>query len=93
MNTHEVSTPYPATLLLDHPAREKIDLHHTDVRQTWERHTPLRAYARQIAKLKGEAFSVVTIPEGASAHRMGYRFVSIPDTELPYYLGNGAALA
>ena len=54
---------------------------------------PVRAYARQIAELKGEAFSVVTIPEGSSAHRMGYRFVSIPDTELPYYLGNGAALA
>lgn len=54
---------------------------------------PVRAYAKQIAELKGERFSVVTIPEGSSAHRMGYRFVSTPDSELPHYLANGAALA
>jgi hypothetical protein len=54
---------------------------------------PVRAYAKQIAELKGEPFSVVTIPAGAAAHRMGYRFVSIPDSELPHYLANGAALA
>ena len=54
---------------------------------------PVRAYAKQIAELKGEPFSVVTIPEGSSAHRMGYRFVSIPDSELPHYLANGSALA
>ena len=54
---------------------------------------PVRAYAKQIAELKGEPFSVVTIPEGSSAHRMGYRFVSIPDDELPHYLANGSTLA
>lgn len=53
---------------------------------------PVCAYAKQIEKIKGEPFSVVTIPEGSAAHRMGYRFVSIPDTELPHYLANGAAL-
>lgn len=54
---------------------------------------PVRAYADQIAAMKGEPFSVVTIPEGSAAYRMGYRFVSIPNTELRHYLANGAALA
>jgi hypothetical protein len=51
---------------------------------------PVRAYAKQIAALKGEPFSVVTVPEGSAAYGMGYRFVSIPDSELPHYLANGA---
>jgi hypothetical protein len=54
---------------------------------------PVRAYAKQIAELKGEPFSVVTIPAGSAAYCMGYRFVSIPDSELPHYLANGAAKA
>jgi hypothetical protein len=54
---------------------------------------PVRAYAKQIAELKGEPFSVVTVPDGSAAHRMGYRFVSIPGSELPHYLANGATLA
>lgn len=54
---------------------------------------PVRAYAEQIAKVKGEPFSVVEIPEGTSAYGMGYRFVSIPNTELDHYLANGARLA
>lgn len=54
---------------------------------------PVRAYAKQIAEMKGEPFSVVTIPDGSTAHRMGYRFVSIPDSELAHYLAAGATLA
>lgn len=54
---------------------------------------PVRAYAEQIAKKKGEPFSVVEVAEGSTAHRMGYRFASIPNTELEYYLANGARLA
>ena len=54
---------------------------------------PVRAYARQIAEQKGEPFSVVTIPEGSKAYQMGYRFVSIPNDELGYYLENGSLLA
>lgn len=54
---------------------------------------PVRAYAKQIAELKGETFCVVTVPNGSAAHGMGYRFVSIPDSELPHYLANGATLA
>lgn len=54
---------------------------------------PVRAYAKQISELKGEPFSVVTIPDGSAAHRMGYRFVSIPGSELAHYLANGATLA
>lgn len=54
---------------------------------------PVRAYAKQIAEMKGEPFSVIVIPEGTTAHSMGYRYASIPDTELPYYLKNGATLA
>ena len=54
---------------------------------------PVREYAKQISDLKGVPFSVVTIPEGSAAHGMGYRFVSIPNDELPHYLANGAALA
>lgn len=51
---------------------------------------PVKAYAKQIAALKGEPFDVVTIPEGSAAYKMGYRFVSIPRTEMDYYLNNGA---
>jgi hypothetical protein len=40
-----------------------------------------------------EAHSVVTIPEGSRAHEIGYRFASIPDSELDYYLANGATRA
>lgn len=54
---------------------------------------PVQAYVRYISELKGEKFHAVTIPEGSAAHRMGYRFVSIPDAELAYYLANGAAMA
>lgn len=54
---------------------------------------PVKEYAKQISELKGERFSVVTIPEGSAAYRGGYRFVSIPNDELPHYLANGAALA
>lgn len=53
---------------------------------------PVRAYAKQIAELKGEPFSVIKLPKGSAAYRMGYRFASIPDSELPYYLANGAVL-
>lgn len=51
---------------------------------------PVKAYAEQISERQREPHSVVTIPEGSAAHRMGYRFVSIPDDELPYFLENGA---
>ena len=54
---------------------------------------PVVAYAQQLADFKGEPYSVVTIPEGSAAHRMGYRFVSIPNTELLHYLKNGATRA
>lgn len=54
---------------------------------------PVRAYATQIASTNGEPFSVVEIPEGSTAYGMGYRFASIPNTELDYYLANGARLA
>lgn len=54
---------------------------------------PVRAYAEQIAKTKGEPFSVVEIPEGSTAFGMGYRFASIPNNELDHYLANGARLA
>lgn len=54
---------------------------------------PVRAYAKQIATLKGEPFSVIAIPEGSTAYIMGYRYASIPNTELEDYLANGATLA
>jgi hypothetical protein len=54
---------------------------------------PVRAYAAQIAALKGEAHCVVTIPAGSAAHCMGYRFVSIPESEAAHYLANGATRA
>ena len=54
---------------------------------------PVRAYAKQIAARKGEPFSVVKIPAGSTAYGMGYRFASIPNSELPYYLESGAELA
>lgn len=54
---------------------------------------PVQAYAKRISEETGEPHSVVTIPEGSAAYHMTYRFVSIPDTELDYYLANGAQLA
>ena len=54
---------------------------------------PVNAYVQHISELKGEAFHAVTIPEGSAAYRMGYRFVSVPDSELNHYLENGATLA
>lgn len=54
---------------------------------------PVQEYAKHISELKGEPFSVVTIPKGTAAYGLGCRFVSIPDTELDYYLSNGARLA
>lgn len=54
---------------------------------------PVRAYATQIAGIKGEPFSVVEIPEGSTAYGMGYRFASIPNSELDHYLASGASLA
>ena len=53
---------------------------------------PVKAYAKQIADFKNEPFSVVTIPAGSAAYGMGYRFVSIPDSEIPFYIESGAAL-
>ena len=54
---------------------------------------PVRAYATQISTVKGVPHSVVTIPESSAAHSMGYRYASIPNTELDHYLANGAMLA
>lgn len=53
---------------------------------------PVRAYAEQIARIKGEAFSVVALPEGATAHSMGYRFACIPTRDLEHFLPHGARL-
>ncbi len=53
---------------------------------------PVRAWAVYLAKLKAKRYHVVTIPEGTRAHKMGYRYVTIDDTELPYYLEHGATL-
>lgn len=50
-------------------------------------------YATQISTVKGVPHSVVTIPESSAAHSMGYRYASIPNTELDHYLANGAMLA
>lgn len=54
---------------------------------------PVFAYAKQLSELRGEPFNVVSIPEGSAAYRMGYRFTSVPESELAYYLANGAELA
>lgn len=54
---------------------------------------PVRAYAKQLSEIKGEPHSVITIPAGSAAHNMGYRFVSIPDAELPEYIAGGAMIA
>jgi hypothetical protein len=51
---------------------------------------PVLAYAKQIAEIKGEPFCVVSIPAGSTAHKMGYRYVSIPQAELEHYTSNGA---
>lgn len=54
--------------------------------------TPVKSYAREITNLKSEQFSVVSVPKGTAAHGMGYRFVCIPNSELDYYISNGATL-
>lgn len=54
---------------------------------------PVRRYAQWISQLKKEPHLVVSIPEGTAAYGMGYRFVSIPESERSHYLGNGATLA
>jgi hypothetical protein len=51
---------------------------------------PVRAYASEMSLFKGEPFSVIEIPNGSAAFALGYRFASVPDTELAYYLENGA---
>lgn len=53
---------------------------------------PVIAYAKGITELKGESHVVVSIPEGSQAHKMGYRYVSIPHLELPDYEESGATL-
>ncbi len=53
---------------------------------------PVRAYAEQIARIKGELFSVVELPEGATAYSMGYRFACIPTSDLDHFLPGGARL-
>lgn len=54
---------------------------------------PVRRYAQWISQLKKEPHLAVSIPEGTAAYGMGYRFVSIPESERGHYLGNGATLA
>lgn len=81
MNTHAL----PATL-----RRQRAALQVEPIHATLE---PVKAYAAQLAALKGTPFHVVTIPAGSAAHGMGYRFASVPDDELPHYLANGATLA
>ncbi len=54
---------------------------------------PVKRYAAELSKLKGEPHCAVTIPEGSAAHQLGYRYVSIPEAELAHYQANGAALA
>ena len=53
---------------------------------------PVRRYAQWISQLKKEPH-LVSIPEGTAAYGMGYRFVSILESERSHYLGNGATLA
>lgn len=54
---------------------------------------PVRRYAEWVSQLKHEPYLVVSVPEGAAAYGMGYRFVSIPESERGHYLANGATLA
>lgn len=54
---------------------------------------PVRRYAEWVSQLKKEPYLVVSVPEGTAAYGMGYRFVSIPESERGHYLANGAALA
>lgn len=53
---------------------------------------PVRAYAQWISETKGEPYVVITIPQGSAAYRMGYRFTSIPESEQPHYVANGATV-
>lgn len=54
---------------------------------------PVEAYAKKIAALMCEPYVVITIPDGSTAHGMGYRFASIPESELQTYIDGGATLA
>jgi hypothetical protein len=54
---------------------------------------PVLAYVDHITRMTSHQHHAVTIPEGSTAHQMGYRYVSIPDNELAHYLANGATLA
>ena len=51
---------------------------------------PVELYAAQISQVTGRLHTVICIPTGTAAHACGYRFASIPDTELEDYLANGA---
>lgn len=53
---------------------------------------PVAAYAEFASKTLGKTFHVITIPEGSTAHQMGYRYASVSDEELPDYLRGGATL-
>jgi hypothetical protein len=53
---------------------------------------PVRAYAKGIAELTKEKFSVIELPVDSEAFALGFRFASIPDVELPDYLSSGATL-
>jgi hypothetical protein len=64
-----------------------------DMRAIHETAAPVHAYVKHISELTGGSFSVVTVPPDSAAYNMGYRFVSIPDDELPHYLAHGATLA
>ena len=57
------------------------------------KYAPVMGYSEHIAAIKGEPFVVINIPRDSTAYQMGYRFVSIPRTELDYYLSHGATMA
>jgi len=54
---------------------------------------PVQAYVKYISDLTGAPHRAVTIPDGTAAYSMGYRFVSVPLSEVDYYVANGATLA
>jgi hypothetical protein len=78
------------TINTTNPTPERTRIVREPIHATIE---PVLAYAKWISEIKREPFSVVTIPPGTAAYRMGYRYVSVPNTELPYYIAGGAALA